>query len=117
MSDKLLAKKTLATMIYSFDERKASVMSFLRQTKPQLSVEVVPLEDPFGPTVTDPLIEALVVSSETMSGVGKINAIRGQQGFAPLSALVVQRSNAATLSSTFIRECEATNQPPAIVAS
>lgn len=106
MSDRLLAKKALATMIHSFEQRKSAVTEFLRLIKPLLSVHVVKLEDSFGPTVTDPSIEALVVSSETMSGVEKINAIRNKQKFPPLHALVVRRSNAATLSSSFIREHE-----------
>ena len=55
----------------------------------------------------DATIEALIVSSETIKGALKINEIRKEKGFAPLNILVSRRSNAATLSSTFVRNLEA----------
>ena len=105
-SDVMLRKKKLAKLIFAYEERKATIEEFLKIIKPDLKIEFFPLIDSFGPTTTDPSIEALVVSSETLSGILQINSIRETKGFDSLSALVVQRSNAATLSSTFIREQE-----------
>ena len=50
--------------------------TFLKIFKPALSlnvlklfiIQVVRISDPFGPTITDPCIEALVVTQETKNG-------------------------------------------------
>ena len=101
--DIMLQKKKNADQIASYDVRKQGVSHFLSMVKPHLELDLCELSDPFGPTVTDPLIEALVVSSETIVGAYKINALRIEKGFNPLVILVSRRSDAATLSSTFLR--------------
>lgn len=102
--DDMLKNKSNCNSIKSFNERKQNVISFLLITKPKLKVEIVELSDPYGPTITDSTIEALVVSSETMSVTNKINQIRIEVGFHPLVTLISRRSDAATMSSTFIRD-------------
>lgn len=104
MSDAMLQKKALADKIFSYEERAKTVVDFLALIKPSLQVNVFQLSDPFGPTVTDPNIEALVVSSETMGGVEKINEKRKEKKFPPLAGVVVRREDVSILSSTFIRE-------------
>ena len=106
----MLRSKTLTDMIESFQCRRAGVLEFLSSIKPDMQVSVIALVDPFGPTITDPNIKALVVSSETMSGLAKINDLREGKGMSPLVGLVIQRSSAGTLSSTFIREFEARHE-------
>lgn len=103
-SDELLSKKANADIILPYCERAKTVIDFLSIIKPSLSVDIVKLDDPFGPTITDPSIEALVVSSETISGVNKINSLRSEKKFRPLSGVVVRRSNISNLSSSFLRE-------------
>jgi phosphopantetheine adenylyltransferase len=56
-----------------FHKRKLDVESFMRFIKPSLVLNVVALNDIFGPTVTDPSIESLVVSSETLPGASFIS--------------------------------------------
>mmetsp|Transcript_20389 Transcript_20389/g.37856 ORF Transcript_20389/g.37856 Transcript_20389/m.37856 type:complete len:367 (-) Transcript_20389:1060-2160(-) len=104
MSDSMLRKKSLANMILPYERRAKDVVDFLAIIKPELQVNVFELTDPFGPTITDASIEALVVSSETMGGVQKINEIRAKSNFAPMAGLVVRRDDISILSSTFIRE-------------
>jgi cytidyltransferase-like protein len=99
----ILQNKTNAADIARYSTRVAGVESFLSLVKPSLKLNIVELQDPFGPTITDPKIEAIVVSSETIAGAHKINDIRVERGFNPLSILVSRRSEAATLSSTFLR--------------
>jgi cytidyltransferase-like protein len=102
--DAMLQKKSLADKILSYQERAKAVVDFLALIKPSLQVNVFQLTDPFGPTITDSTIEALVVSSETLGGVQKINDLRREKGFSPLAGLVVRRDDISILSSTFIRE-------------
>jgi cytidyltransferase-like protein len=104
MGDELLKKKSKSELIAKFSERKEIVIKFLAIAKPSLTYEVVELSDPFGPTITDPSIDALVVSSETIAGANKINQLRAEKGMLPLVILVSRRSGAATMSSSFIRE-------------
>ena len=102
--DAMLKKKTNASMIASYSQRSENVVSFLNTLKPQLKYEPTEIADPFGPTITDGTIEAIVVSSETIPGAQKINQIRVEKGLKPLSIVVTRRCQTATLSSSFIRE-------------
>lgn len=104
MGDDMLKKKSNAAMISKYDFRRDTVCKFLGIAKPNLKYEMVELSDPFGPAVSDPTIDAIVVSSETLTGANKINEMRIEKGFQPLVILVSRRSGAATMSSTFIRE-------------
>jgi cytidyltransferase-like protein len=102
--DSMLAKKSNAELITSYDVRKDAVDTFIRSIKPRLELNLAQLADPFGPAITDPEIEAIVVSSETIRGAFKINAIRVEKGMKPLAVLVTYRTDSVVLSSTFIRE-------------
>ena len=103
-SPSMLMKKSSAELISSYEDRKASVASFVGVIKPSLKCDLVMLEDPFGPTVSDPDLEAIVVSSETIKGAFEINRRRAEKQMSPLSILVSLRSDGACLSSSFIRD-------------
>ena len=106
MADNLLKSKTLSTLIHSFEARKALVINFLKEMKPDLpNVAISELNDPYGPAL-DPAVQAIVVSSETVGGANKINSIRKDRGLSELTVIVIRRSDVATLSSTFLREKE-----------
>jgi cytidyltransferase-like protein len=66
--DCMLTKKKHRELIASTSERIQSVKDYMQRIKRTISYEVVPIKDPFGPTVTDPTIDALVVSKETLKG-------------------------------------------------
>ena len=55
-------------MLESLPERMRGVQQFMELFKPSLVYEIVPIHDVYGPTATDPNIQALVVSKETASG-------------------------------------------------
>jgi pantetheine-phosphate adenylyltransferase len=99
----LLASKKNASEIHSFVTRERGVKEFLSAVKPSLKVKTTGLRDSYGPAVTEASVEALIVSSETISGAQKINTIRGEKGIPPLKIIVVRRRDAVTLSSTFLR--------------
>ncbi len=50
--------------------------SFLRDVKPWLKLDVVPITDVYGPTAWDKELEGLVVSHETAKGGEMINKER-----------------------------------------
>jgi pantetheine-phosphate adenylyltransferase len=104
--DVMLSKKKGKDQIALFPTRQGGVLDFLRLVKPSLQLDAVELADPFGPTLTDATIEAIVVSSETILGAHMINLKRIERGFPALAILVMRRCESATLSSTFIREQE-----------
>jgi len=104
--DEMLKKKSNAGLIGSYAARAGGVEAFLRAVKPSLKLEPVEIQDPFGPTITDASIQAIVVSSETIPGAHKINQLRGEKGMTPLAILVTLRGMGATLSSTFIRKMQ-----------
>jgi cytidyltransferase-like protein len=108
--DAMLAKKQNASMIAPYATRLQSLQKFLNTLYPNLMLNCVELSEPFGPTITDPNIQAIVVSSETIGGAFKINQLRRGLEMAPLSVLVTFRESSAVLSSSFIRECNQTHQ-------
>ena len=66
--DALLTKKDNRDVLESLPERIQGVRRFMELFKPSLVYEIVPINDVYGPTATDPNIQALVVSKETASG-------------------------------------------------
>ena len=52
--------------------------------------EIVPLSDPAGPTKTDPNIECLVVSAETLSGGNAVNKIRKEAGLPEMDLFSIE---------------------------
>lgn len=122
--DKLLQKKKFVDQMQDWDERQRVVESFLlgilelriptdslkstdRASSPDTGGKVVRQQfesglainydeifDPFGPTITDPAIAALVVSGETRSGGQAVNDKREAQGWPSLEILEVDVLNA-----------------------
>lgn len=90
-----------------------------------LTIECVKIEDPFGPTITDESVSALIVSGETRSGGAAVNNKRKEKGWKALevyevdvldvhdveSPMAVQGDFAAKISSTAIRQCMAQALP------
>mmetsp|Transcript_69330 Transcript_69330/g.156701 ORF Transcript_69330/g.156701 Transcript_69330/m.156701 type:complete len:329 (+) Transcript_69330:145-1131(+) len=99
----LIGSKQGAKLIQPFETRAAAVARFLAMIKPELKVDVVALEDPMGPALTDQELEGLVVSSETLAGGGSINSARTALGLGPLVICVMRRTQQASLSSSGLR--------------
>lgn len=118
--DELLINKKFAEHLQSWDERKSSVLSFLRaimdfrpgeaakvdtrESKdsgpnghsvhatlcPELVIKLVEIADPFGPTITDEGITALVLSGETRAGGRAVNEKRAEKSWPALQVLEVE---------------------------
>lgn len=99
----MLTAKTFAEYIDPYPVRAEEVEKYVVEINPSIGYNIVSIEDIYGPTITDPSLQAIVVSSETITGAFQINKVRAQQGMSPLVVLVIHRSDSAILSSTFLR--------------
>ena len=75
----LLSKKVLPELVKPVEYRVREVESILRDMKPGLELEVVPITDVFGPTAWDKDLNCLVVTPETMKGGDAINKEREEK--------------------------------------
>lgn len=134
--DELLKKKQFAEVLQDWDERRRAVQNFVSAIlmldssveellssqnkkdpvsgarsvhdsyKSGLRINYVEIFDPFGPTVTDEAISALVVSAETRSGGKAINDRRCEKGWLPLEVFEVDVLSNTTKNLGSIEEME-----------
>lgn len=140
--DALLTKKKYAEVLESWSDRQIAVQTFIdsilnfsshppgihRRDEPGpngksvdlhygngLVVKCTEIQDPFGPTITEEWISALVISAETREGGRAVNEKREEKGWVPLDVFEVHVLDAeedggtterfqSKLSSTAIRE-------------
>lgn len=136
--DELLTKKKYVEELEPWDKRARKVLSFLctlleydmtatpstesrsdeliatlRDNK--VVIRCVNIHDPFGPTITEESVNAIVVSGETRSGGKAINDRRGEKGWKELDVFEIDvldaregdvdgEDFAAKISSTTIRQ-------------
>ncbi|KAI8970037.1 hypothetical protein BDF20DRAFT_804664, partial [Mycotypha africana] len=88
--DCMLLKKKHRELIAPTMDRVHQVKHYLRTiVKRNIQYDVVPIKDPFGPTVTDSTIDALVVSKETLKGGDLVNNERDMRGLSPLKLRII----------------------------
>lgn len=79
----------------SLEQRKAGVEGFLlhcgvsRPAGDAPVMDIVEIEDAFGPTAHDPDIQALVVSRETTSGGNEVLKVRKEKELPPLEIFTI----------------------------
>jgi pantetheine-phosphate adenylyltransferase len=108
-SDEFVSSQKKSHPVDSYHVRKKDLIAFLRELDVVKRTKIVTLNDPWGPTISDPNIEALVASEETKNTINKINDIRLASGLKPLDLITVQMVHAddcKRISSTRIREGE-----------
>ena len=122
VDDCMLQKKKHKDLIAPTMKRVKVVQEYLHSVKRGIQYEVVPITDPFGPTVTDPTIDGLVVSKETLKGGELVNNERDMRGYPPLELRIIDvissESNSIEekdmsvlkISSSWIREYIASNK-------
>ncbi|XP_065555523.1 bifunctional coenzyme A synthase [Lathamus discolor] len=81
----LLRNKVLMELIEPYEVRVAKLREFLEDVKPSLRYDIVRLMDPYGPSVTDPDLQCLVVSQETRRGGEAVNQQRLENGLPALA--------------------------------
>ena len=75
----MLHRKTLSQLIEPSATRQQAVRRFLSAVRPELSVEVVEIDTPEGPTLEKAELDCIVASEETVKGAERINEKRQQQ--------------------------------------
>lgn len=75
-SSSKFSEKVLKELIEPYPLRVERLREFLRDVKPSIQVEIVPLDDPYGISVVDPLLQCIVVSEETRKGGEAVNKKR-----------------------------------------
>jgi pantetheine-phosphate adenylyltransferase len=89
-----------------YELRKRELEKYLARRGHLRRARIAALTDPYGPTIHDPAVEAIVVSRRTIETVRRINAIRRRKGFRPLAIVpidLVLAQDRRPISSTRIR--------------
>lgn len=76
--------KTLPELILPVNQRMQDVKNFLNDIDSTLEYDIVPIQDAFGPTKTDPDMDMIIVSAETLKGGQKVNEIRAKNNLSQL---------------------------------
>ncbi|MDH7558304.1 MAG: phosphopantetheine adenylyltransferase [Candidatus Bathyarchaeota archaeon] len=108
-SDKLVESLSKPHITAPYEQRLEELKRFLRERGLLSRAEIMPLNDPFGVTLSEGCVEALVVSRETERMAVKINEERERRGLAPLQIVVIDMvpsENHAPISTTRIRHGE-----------
>ena len=95
--------------IDSYENRLQDVKDYLKKKGFLDRSKIVPLNDPYGPTIESEQIEGIVVSEETESTAEIINRKRVEQGKRPLLIFVITMvlaEDGRPISSTRVRRQE-----------
>ncbi|CAH0473703.1 unnamed protein product [Peronospora belbahrii] len=103
-ADRMLKQKSYAELLEPLGKRKSAVRAYIAFLNPNISADIVTIEDPFGPAIVVPEAAAMVVSTETLLGAIKINSIRVDRGLPKVHIFACRRTESSTLSSSCIRE-------------
>ena len=108
-SDEFVSKMSKPHKTASYNERLKELLAFVAEKGYAGKVEVVPLNDAYGLTISGKGLEALVVSKETEKTAEKINEVRVKAGLSPLKIVAVEMvpaENCTPISTTRIRSGE-----------
>lgn len=89
-SDRFVARMRKAHEVCPYSVRARGIRQFFQNKKALKRTEIVPIEDQYGPAATNPGVEALVVSKETLKTAKEINTIRRNSGLRPLKLIAVE---------------------------
>ena len=103
------ARREGKTPDQKYEERVRALEALLQKMFPGREYLIAKLEDSFGPGITSPEVQAIVVTRETAKRVPIANGMRESRGFAPLDVVTVDyvlAEDERPISSTRIRNGE-----------
>ncbi|MCK4687786.1 MAG: pantetheine-phosphate adenylyltransferase [Candidatus Lokiarchaeota archaeon] len=106
-TEKLLKNKKAASKLENYETRKRNLEDFIKTIADITRVQIIELNDIYGPPINEPEYDGIFVSQETYKVAVKINEIRESNGFKPLIIIVIsiiKDENNQKISSTSIRE-------------
>ena len=108
-TEELLASKKYKEHLESYEIRAQNVLNYIKDTLrvPLEHVSIIPLNDPFGPAITDRDLEVHISSEETFEQAKMINQLRLENGLQPLVLVcipLVLNNKQNKISSTEIRK-------------
>lgn len=83
----LFSKKIFKEKIQSLERRINSVETYVDSNNYIAEIRI--LNDPYGPSITDPKADLIVVSHETRTTADKINMIRSESGLKTLDIVTI----------------------------
>ncbi|MCD6479874.1 phosphopantetheine adenylyltransferase [Candidatus Bathyarchaeota archaeon] len=92
-----------------FEKRYSALKKFLEEQGYSDRAEIIPINDPYGPTVENGEIEGIIVSEETEPRADEINRLRVERGLRPLLVFCIKMilaEDGKPISSTRIRRGE-----------
>jgi len=92
--------------VATYNERLEELKKFLEKLGVLDRADIVPLHDPYGPTLSSTSLDAIVVSEETEPRAHEINRKRVAKGLPPLNVVVIRMvpaENHVSISTTRIR--------------
>jgi len=87
LSSDEFANRFRATPSVRYDDRKKNLIEFVKNFDKEY--EIIEINDSYGIATTDPEIDCIVVSEETLLRAEEINAIRFKKGLDKLTIVVV----------------------------
>jgi pantetheine-phosphate adenylyltransferase len=108
-TDEMLARNPKNHPVEPYSIRKNNLLKYLSNIGVANRVKIIQLNDFYGPALTDPEIEALIVSYETLQRGKEINRLRVEKGLRPLTLIVVdilKAEDGLPITSTRIRKGE-----------
>ncbi len=88
-ADDFVKKLRKPHKIVPYEKRLEELRNFLRKRRVLERTEIVPLNDPYGVTISRNSIDAIVVSKETEPRAHEINGKRRSNGRAPLEIISI----------------------------
>jgi cytidyltransferase-like protein len=108
-TDEFVKKMGKPHVTAPYEVRLKELQAFLEKSSVSDRAEIIPLNDPYGNTLTDKCIEALVVSEETEKIALKINQKRSEAQLPQLEIITIRMvpaDNYKPISTTRIRKGE-----------
>lgn len=108
-TDGRAGKGRVGFQITSYNERKDRLEGWLKSQRVEHRVEIVPLNDDWGPAALGKEFEGIIVSEETEDMALALNQVREQEGIDKLKIIVVpmvQAYDGHRISSSRIRDGE-----------